>query len=378
MRIGIETSALRVDRGGTATYVAQLVDGLARRADGHRIETLSFGRGLRTRRTIGSRVNTLCRDVVWSQVGLPAVAGRRRLDLLHLTGPVIPLWTPCPRVVTVYDMGLLRYREFATPWMVYHARAVHPIAIRRADAIISISDFARGEIVEMLCLPRERITVIPLGVSPRFFAVPSAEDLADVRQRLDLRRPFILHVGVLSPRKNLERLMGAYRRLRAAGQIDHELVLAGSRGWRDEGILRRAATLDPSGRDIRWIGHVEDGDLPALYHLADLFAYPSLYEGFGIPPLEAMAAGTPVVASNAAAIPEVLGDAALLVDPTDEDALAEGLRRALLSEGTRRELRERGRARAATFTWERTVRETLAVYDRVAAQAPHGSARHGL
>jgi glycosyltransferase involved in cell wall biosynthesis len=253
--------------------------------------------------------------------------------------------------------------------MVHHARAVQPHAIQRAEAIIAISDFTRREIVEVLGLPAERVDVIPLGVSGRFFAPPSAEELADLRRRLGLEREFILHVGVLSPRKNLVRLMHAYRRLRADGLIAHQLILAGSRGWRDEEIVREAGAIDPSGQDIRLIGQVADGDLPALYHLAELFVFPSLYEGFGIPPLEAMARGTPVVSSNAAALPEVVGDAAELVDPLDEVGLAEAIKRVLTNASRREELTIRGRERAARFSWEQTARRTLAVYERVASAA---------
>jgi glycosyltransferase involved in cell wall biosynthesis len=371
MRIGIETSALAVDMGGTAAYVSNLLEGLACHRNDYQIETFSMGIRPLARKTVASRFNTMWRDLVWSQVVLPAVARQRWLDVLHLTGAAMPLWSDCPRVVTVHDVAVMRYREFFTPWMVYYARAIRARAIRRADAIITQSEFGRREIAQTLGIAYERITVVPLGVSGRFFDPPPAGCLMDVRVRFRLDCPFILHVGVLSPRKNLLRLMEAYRRLREARVIAHQLILAGNRGWGDDEVLRRASELDPEGRDIRFIGPVS-ADLPALYHLADLVVYPSLYETFGLPPLEAMACGTPVVASNVTAMPEVLGDAALLVDPTDEDALAETMHRALTSDSLREELTQRGRDQAAKFTWDRTVWGTLDVYKRVARSEGRG------
>ena len=366
MRIGLETSALAVDLGGTAAYVTNLLEGLARQGRGHELTTFSFETRARARRNLARRLETLDREFLWAQVALPLAARRRGLSVLHLTGAAMPIWSDCPRVVTVHDVGPFRHRAFFTPWMTAYARVVQAPAIRRAASVITVSRFAASDLTRTLGIPESRITVVYQGVSERFFNSPPAAGLSDVRDRLRLERPFILHVGVLSPRKNLARLMDAYWRLRQAGLIDHQLVLVGSRGWRDDEVLQLAAQLDPTGREIRLIGHVPDADLPALYRSADLFVYPSLYEGFGMPPLEAMACGTPVIASDRAAIPEVLGDAALLVDPTDRAALAEGIRRALTCTALRRELAERGRERAASYTWERTVRRTLEVYARVA------------
>jgi glycosyltransferase involved in cell wall biosynthesis len=365
MRIGLETSALAVDLGGTAAYVTNLLDGLTRLGRRHEIVTFSFRTRARARKSLARRMETLRRDFLWAQLALPLAARRRRLGILHLTGAAMPIWSDCPRVVTVHDVGPFRHRAFFTPWMAAYARVVQAQAIRRAEAVIAISRFVAGDLARTLGIPEGRITVVHQGVSKRFFISPPAACLAGVRARFRLERPFILHMGVLSPRKNLARLIDAYWRLRQAGRIDHQLVLAGGRGWRDGEVMQRAARLDPAGRDIRLIGHVPDSDLPALYRLADLLVYPSLYEGFGLPPLEAMACGTPVVASDRAAIPEVLGDAALLVDPTDEAALAEGMRRVLMCTALRRELGERGCKRAAGYTWERTVRRTLEVYGRV-------------
>jgi glycosyltransferase involved in cell wall biosynthesis len=345
---------LYVDRGGTATYVRQLMSSLAAHPE-LTIETFAFRTPQTERKTVCSRLGTLRRDLLWSQVALPAQARRRRVDVLHLTGGAIPLVSQCPRVVTVHDdVSVLHHREFYTPWMV--------------QGIITQSEFSRRAMTHALGLAPERIDVIPLGVNERFFLPITPQELDEVRQRLALRRPYLLHVGVLSPRKNLVRLMRAFKAVQRRHAIPHQLVLAGSRGWADGEVLEARSQLDPAGNDILLPGPVVD-DLPALYRMADLVVYPSLYETFGLPPLEAMASGVPVVASDVAAIPEVTGDAALLVNPLDEEALADAIWQALSSPAQRDEMTRRGRERAAAFTWQRTAAETIRVYERVAREA---------
>ena len=368
MRIGLETSAQYVDRGGTATYVRQLADSLAAHPE-LTIEVFAARVPQTTRKTLLSRLGTLRRDLLWSQVSLPIQADRRGVDVLHLTGGAIPLASRCPRVVTVHDdVSVLHHREFYTPWMVQYTRTVRLRAIKRAQGIITQSEFSRQAMVQALGIAYERITVIPLGVNERFFQPLAPEALEAVRQRYELSRPYLLHVGVLSPRKNLVRLMRAYQAVRSQHAIPHQLVLAGSRGWGDAEILQARAQLDPEGKDILLLGPVTD-DLPALYRMADLVVYPSLYETFGLPPLEAMASGAPVVASNVTAVPEITGDAALLVDPTDEDALAEAIWQALSSPTRRAAMIRQGKERAAAFTWQRTAAETIKVYQQVVGES---------
>jgi glycosyltransferase involved in cell wall biosynthesis len=221
----------------------------------------------------------------------------------------------------------------------------------------------------LLGAPPERVAVVPGGVEPSFRPIDDPAALRDVRRRYDLgEAPFILTVGVIEPRKNHRLLFEAYRLLRQQRDLPHRLVVVGRKGWLWEEILE-VAESSPYRDDIKLVGFVADEDMPALYSAATAFALPSLYEGFGLPPLEAMACGTPVVVSNTSSLPEVVGDAGLLVEPTDAAALAAALELLLLDEPLRADLRVRALARAATFTWPAAAARLLAVYAQLGGRS---------
>jgi glycosyltransferase involved in cell wall biosynthesis len=220
----------------------------------------------------------------------------------------------------------------------------------------------------LLGTPGSKISVIHCGVEPRFRRMTDAADgetLATVRRKYDLPQRFILSVGTIQPRKNLARLAEAFDMLNAQRPtLDWDLVIAGGKGWLYDGVFEQVKASGLESR-VHFIGFVNDADLPALYNLAGLFAFPSLYEGFGLPPLEAMACGTPVVCSKASSLPEVVGDAALTVDPLDVTELAEAMRRAIEDESLRSSLVQRGLMRATRFTWSKAAEELLKVYSHV-------------
>jgi len=221
----------------------------------------------------------------------------------------------------------------------------------------------KADVERHLRLPPERVRVVPLAAAPSFRPLEDATKMAAVRAKYDLPERFILNVGALEPGKNQATLVRAFRRLRRGG-VEQALVIAGPPAWRYERLLRLVDRLGLTD-EVRFLGYVPAEDLVALYNLADLFAFPSLYEGFGLPPLEAMACGTPMVCSNAASLPEVVGDAAITVDPYDVEGLAQAMHRVLTDASLREELRAKGLAQAKQFTWERTARETVAVYRQV-------------
>jgi len=289
---------------------------------------------------------------------LESIAGP--CDLFHGTSFDLPRRRAAPAVVTVHDLALLRFPELGTPAlrrMVGRARD----ATRRARAVIAVSEATRRDIVELCGVAAERVHVVHNGVAATFTPLPAAVARARAAARIGSDDPYLLHVGTLEPRKNLPTLLRAFAALEGDSARPPRLVLAGARGWGDAPLFALVDALGLTAR-VSFLGEVGPADLPALYSAAELFVYPSRYEGFGLPVLEAMACGAPVIASNASALPEVVGDAGLLVDPDDVDGLRAAIRRLGGDAELRANLRERGRERAKSFTWERAARETLAVY----------------
>jgi len=267
-----------------------------------------------------------------------------------------------PLVVTVLDVAVGRFPELFRPWHRTYGRLALRGVTRAARAVIAISHATKRDLVERLGVPEERITVVPNGVDPAYAPVPTDSDPAlEVRRRYALPERFILTVGAIEPRKNLRRLFEALRRVAARPDArDVALIHAGPDGWLADDVPHAAHAI-ANGR-VRFLGYVSAPDLAVLYGLAQCLAYPSLWEGFGLPVLEAMACGCPVLTSRVSALPELAGDAALLVEPTSVEEISDGLGR-LWSDGSLRALlARRGIERARQFTWERTARETLAVY----------------
>lgn len=266
-------------------------------------------------------------------------------------------------VVTVHDLSHLVYPQFHPAARVDYMLRMLPRSLARADHVVTVSESARQDLMVRLGVPGERISAVPLGVDAAF-RPHSPLELAPVLQRWGLQAGgYSLCVGTIEPRKNLLRLLAAYEALPLALRVRFPLVLAGSRGWRSEAIHARMEAAAAQGW-LRYVQFVAQGDLPALYAGAALFAYPSLYEGFGLPVLEALASGVPVVTSGVSSLPEVVGGAALLVDPLDVDALAAALRRGLEDAPWRLQARSGGLLRAQAFSWERCVDGTVQVYAR--------------
>jgi glycosyltransferase involved in cell wall biosynthesis len=283
-------------------------------------------------------------------------------DLFHALDHLLPYLTRTPSVFTLYD---LTYRVQPATHNILnrlYLTLLMPTFLRRAGAVIAISESTRRDVLRAYRLDPARVTVVYGGVDPSFCPTPPAAQ-AVLRQKYALPDRFILSVGTIEPRKNLTALLDAYHTL---CQSDPELglVIAGRRGWRSAGFFERLRALGLAA-EVRLLGPVPDADLPALYSAAAVFAYPSLYEGFGLPPLEALACGTPVIASNTSSLPEVVGDAGLLVAPHDVARLAACIKTVLADTALRAEMRARGLMQARRFTWEATARATLQVYQGV-------------
>jgi glycosyltransferase involved in cell wall biosynthesis len=280
--------------------------------------------------------------------------------LLHVPNFILP---PCanPTVATLHDFSHLHYPHFHPRERRVYLDRYLPRTLQHATRLIAVSEFVRQEAMALFGVPAERIIAVPNGVDPVFHPYPHAEILP-VLSRYGLQPGgYLLAVATLEPRKNLGRLAEAYGRLPATLRQRYPLILVGARGWLTETLERQLAPLERSGQ-VRRLGYVPQADLPALYAGAHAFAYPSLYEGFGLPVLEALASGVPVLTANRASLPEVAGDAALLVEPEEVDALTAGLERLLVDQDWRTGAVERGLRQAGRFSWTRCVEETVAVY----------------
>ncbi|MGD9765074.1 MAG: glycosyltransferase family 4 protein [Candidatus Binatia bacterium] len=377
-RIVLDGLPLQVQSAGIAVYTGALVRALA--AQHPEVEFGLFGlRWPLARDDSAAASASFPPNVRWlPSLVYPLVAGApimrmpRLLSaeaalgpaaLYHATNYAAPRTRRTPLVVTVHDLALLRFPELGTPGLRQLIARV-PRTVHAAQRVIADSHATAQDLRELLGVPAQRIRVVHLGCDERFQPVPDSPARQAVLARYGIAPPYLLHVGTIEPRKNLPLLVRACARLRDQRGAPLRLVLVGHRGWGYD-ALQRALAAEGARVRVDILGRIAAADLPAVYSAAELLAYPSLYEGFGLPVLEAMACGTPVVTSAAGSLAEIAGDAARYVDPRDPDALAAVLAEVLGDTAQRRILSERGRARAARFSWERCARETFAVYEEL-------------
>lgn len=365
MKIGIDLSICGVGQAGTGIYAQYLTETLSDLDSENDIEIFSVNKNYfgTTAKKPRGRLEGFYREILYNQWILPRKARRAKLDVLHMPANLGPMFPPCPMVVTILDASVFRYPQYFTRVHRTKMKILVPRVARKAHHILTISEHAKLEIVHFLEIPPEKVTVTYLAVSSAFCPL-SAEDIDKTRRKYDLPKRFVLSVCTLEPRKNIIQLLRAFAQLRKKG-IDCPLVHTGAKGWLCEEIFAEAEHLN-LGSSVRFLGRVSLQDLISLYNSATVFAYPSLYEGFGIPVLEAMACGCPVVTSNVSSIPEVIGDAGIMIDPDDEESLAAALRQVLDNPDKAETMRKSGIERAKRFSWERCARETLSVYQQVA------------
>jgi glycosyltransferase involved in cell wall biosynthesis len=378
MRIGIDLSLIPGQRTGGGQYSYQLAAALARVDRRHRYRLYpvfyyivhpdypwaEFPTSERMRLAFRHLPSPVVRWL-WRAGGSARIKEwlLGPVDVVHSTTFCVPPLSASKRlVVTIYDLSFVTHPEFHVEANVRHCLAGTREAVERADAILAISEHTRRDLIERMGARPDRVVVTPLAPDRSLGRVTDPPRLDEVRRRYRLPERFLLFVGTLEPRKNIARLIEAYATLSEGLRRDTSLVIAGGRGWLSE-TMREEVIRRGVGDRVRFIGYVRPEDMAALYSLATLFAYPSLYEGFGLPVLEAMACGTPVLTSNASALPEVAGDAAVLVSPTDIAEIAEALTQILEDATFAAKLSARGLEWNAHFSWDRCARETLAVYE---------------
>jgi len=365
VRIGIDARLIAYRRGGISNYTRHLLSALADLDPETDYRVLRHRRD-RTRREAGANFR---RATMWTPChhrlerwALGVEIAPLRLDLLHSPDFIPPAFGACRFVITVHDLNFLYYPQFLTAESRRYYNDQIAWAVARADHILAVSETTRADLIRLLGVPSEKVTVTYEGVLPAFRPLPPAV-VQETLSRYNLHPGYVLFVGTLEPRKNLPGLLRAYRILLDRREVSVPLVIVGSRGWLYEEIDRQVETLRLQ-EHLRFLPDTPDADLPALYNGAALLAMPSFYEGFGLPVLEAMACGTPVLISDRGSLPEVAGAAAVIVNPDDPEDIATGLARGLSDPDLRARLRADGPAHAARFTWKETARRTLEVYRR--------------
>lgn len=366
MRVGINALLLTKNEGyrqtGVSRYVERLLSALPEAMPEDDLiayldKAVTAPEGVSVRRTPFA-IDKPAFRVAWERAAFPALARKDRLDLFHGTVNALPSGLGCPGVVTIHDLAFLRWPEQVPARRYQYLAKAVPAAAKAARRVLTVSEATKRDVVELLGVAPDKVVVTPLGVDARF-APPSTAAVEVFRERAAIRRPYVLVVGTLEPRKNLPRLLDAFALI--APRVPHQLVLIGPEGWLTGPFHEQLERLRLGDR-VRLTGFVPDGDLPAWYAGADCVAVPSLYEGFGLPALEAMACGAPVVVSNVSALPEVVGDAGVLVDPNDTDSIAAGLESVLGDPAARMRMTANGRLRAAEFSWAKTAELTGTAY----------------
>ncbi len=356
-------------RAGVSHYIEQLLYHLAL-VDQHNHYTIHTTRGLdasalrlpprfvvRASRlpTINPRIR-----IPWEQVLAPLWLRWNQADLFHGTLNVVPFACPVPSVVTIHDLAFIRFPQTFRAYNRTYLDFATRVSVRRAVRILVVSEHTRQEVVGLLGVPSERVVVTP-NAARDHFRPPDPPVLAAFRTRHSLPERFILYVGTLEPRKNLTTLLEAYSQVVRDDPVP--LLIGGGKGWMYQPVFERLEALGLRDH-VHFVGYIDEQELPLWYAAARMFVFPSLYEGFGMPPLEAMACGTPVITSNTSSLPEVVGDAGLLVPPTDASAMATAILRLLHDDALYSYLREQGLRRARHFSWRTSAEKTLMTYEQ--------------
>jgi glycosyltransferase involved in cell wall biosynthesis len=374
MRIGINATLLSKQRLGVASYIFSLVRGLSRidKANEYFVFTTPDGRSELSLNAGNFQtiipehdISSSLSRILWEQTGLINETKRLKLDILHNPDHALPVFSTNSRtIMTVHDLAFLKFPKTFSIGKRIYKQLITKTTIKKADSIIAVSNSTRDDLIELFDIPRNRIHVIYEGIDGSCKPVTDRSFISKVNNKYGLAKDFILFVGAIEPRKNIPMLLKAFQRLRSEKGFALDLVIAGGKGWLSQSVFDTARNLGIED-SVKFLGYVQKDELAVLYSIARVFAYPSLYEGFGFPPLEAMSCGAPVIVSNVSSLPEVVGDAALKIDPRDEGGLADAILKITTDDKLRAGLIKKGFERVKFFSWEKCARETLKVYEGV-------------
>ena len=375
MRIAIDYTAAIRQRAGIGNYVRKLVDAMLEQDASNQYTLLTSGRPTRERpfptadnvRGRSIFIPDRYLNIIWYRWRLPLYATyfSGQVDIYH--GPdfaLPPIGKTLRKVVTVHDLSFLEHPEYAVPSLAAYLKKVVPEAVAAADVICTVSQEVSRTLIEHFQTPREKLVVIPNGVSPHFKRITDPVLLGATRHKYGLKHPLVLGVGTLEPRKNHIGLIKAFYQAQKKKKGPAMLALAGGKGWLYEETQRLVEELKLE-KKVRFLGRVSDLELVTLYSLADVFAFPSFVEGFGVPPLEAMACGAPIITSNTSSLPEVVGDAALLINPHNTGELSGAIMRILENKQLQEELRQKGYERVKEYSWPASAHKMLSVYQKL-------------
>ncbi len=370
MRIGIDATSIPSQRGGVGFYIVNLISTLLEidRENKYFIfmkkGDLSEIKDKANDRFIEVNITSRLARLTWEQTILPTMINRYKIDVFHSPHYTVPFRAKVKKVVTFHDMTFFSHPEYHLKLKVQFFRRIIPRAAKMADQIISNSKNTKNEIIKFLNVDGQKITVTHFAIDKnRYKPIPKGQVKEQIKKKYDIKDEYILFVGTLEPRKNIASLVNNFFRLKENGLFPGKLVLAGGKGWGFSEI-QKIIKDHHFGKDVLLVGYVPEDDLPFLFNGATVFVYPSYYEGFGIPPLEAIACGTPTITSNISSIPEIMGEAAVLINPQRSDRLYQSLSSLVQNKAERERLRKAGLQRAEHFTWEKTARETLEVYQK--------------
>ncbi len=377
MRVGITTFGADGGKSGMSQYIIKLLQQLALIPNGPEFEVIVYDDEKSIFVPPGEKMAPICFgkrlhnpliNLAWHLVGLPRLCQKRSYDVLFLPAANrrLPFWVPCPSVGTVHDFSSTHVEDKYDKARMFFIKRYTPILIRRLNMVLTVSENSKRDIMSFCGIPEEKVVVTPNGVDLEvYFPQDRNQALERVQAKYAIRSPYILYVSRIEhPGKNHVRLINAFSRLKAKTKIPHQLVLAGTPWGRAEEVYETAAR-SAYAEDISFIGFVDGLDLPSLYSAADLFVFPSLYEGFGMPILEAMACGVATVCSNLSSMPEVAGDAALLFDPYDEDDISRTMEQILENDGLRVQFVQKGFERSLLYSWSSAAKKTLEVIYQV-------------